>query len=52
MSGRSEDVPAPNADGLVEKNLNWNFTVNVLDNMFFALAISPGFPGNYHAAFG
>lgn len=24
----------------VEKNLNWNFSVNVLDNMFYALAIS------------
>lgn len=28
------------ADRLVEKNLNWNFSVNVLDNMFYALAIS------------
>jgi len=28
------------AEGLVEKNLNWNFSVNVLDNMFYALAIS------------
>ncbi|MDE2852911.1 MAG: MFS transporter [Chloroflexota bacterium] len=24
----------------VEKNVNWNFSVNVLDNMFYALAIS------------
>ena len=31
---------AGNSDTLVERNLNWNFTVNVLDNMFFALAIS------------
>ncbi len=28
------------AKRLVEKNLNWNFSVNVLDNMFYALAIS------------
>ncbi|MDE2777261.1 MAG: MFS transporter [Chloroflexota bacterium] len=28
------------AKSLVEKNLNWNFSVNVLDNMFYALAIS------------
>lgn len=28
------------AKHLVEKNLNWNFSVNVLDNMFYALAIS------------
>ena len=28
------------AESLVEKNLNWNFSVNVLDNMFYALAIS------------
>ena len=28
------------AQSLVEKNLNWNFSVNVLDNMFYALAIS------------
>ena len=28
------------AQRLVEKNLNWNFSVNVLDNMFYALAIS------------
>ena len=26
--------------GLVEKNLSWNFSVNALDNMFYALAIS------------
>jgi len=40
VSDRSEDVPATQAVGLAEKNLNWNFTVNVLDNMFYALAIS------------
>ena len=40
MTDRSEAAPAPQADGLVEKNLNWNFSVNVLDNMFFALALS------------
>ncbi|MCY3799298.1 MAG: MFS transporter [Chloroflexi bacterium] len=28
------------AEGQVERNLNWNFSVNVLDNMFYALAIS------------
>ena len=28
------------AKSLVEKNLHWNFSVNVLDNMFYALAIS------------
>jgi len=28
------------AESLVEKNLNWNFSVNVLDNMFYALAVS------------
>ncbi len=30
----------PSAERLVEKNLNWNFSVNTLDNMFYALAIS------------
>ncbi len=28
------------AESQVERNLNWNFSVNVLDNMFYALAIS------------
>ena len=28
------------AQSAVEKDRNWNFTVNVLDNMFYALAIS------------
>ena len=28
------------SSSLIEKNLNWNFSVNVLDNMFYALAIS------------
>ena len=31
---------ADSADSLVEKSVNWNFSVNVLDNMFYALAIS------------
>ena len=40
MDARSDaDVTGP-ADRLVEENLNWNFSVNVLDNMFYALAIS------------
>ncbi len=28
------------AESQIERNLNWNFSVNVLDNMFYALAIS------------
>ncbi len=32
------DADGPGAE--VQQNLNWNFTVNVLDNMFYALAIS------------
>ena len=30
----------PTAQAAIEKDRNWNFTVNVLDNMFYALAIS------------
>ena len=37
---RSDADVTDSAKGLVEKNLNWNFSVNVLDNMFYALAIS------------
>ena len=37
MTGAGDDAPAnPN----VRDRDNWNFTVNVLDNMFYALAIS------------
>ena len=31
---------ASKPEALAGKNVNWNFSVNVLDNMFFALAIS------------
>ncbi len=34
------DALTQKADSFVQQNLRWNFSVNVLDNMFFALAIS------------
>ncbi len=37
---RSDADLTDSAEHLVERNLNWNFSVNVLDNMFYALAIS------------
>ena len=37
MTSGAADGSAQNA---IEKDRNWNFTVNVLDNMFYALAIS------------
>lgn len=40
MAKESAKPPATAANEPVEKNLNWNFTVNVLDNMFYALALS------------
>ena len=40
MGARSDADVRDSADRLVERNLNWNFSVNVFDNMFYALAIS------------
>ncbi len=40
MANAADMATADHVDKAVEKNLNWNFSVNVLDNMFFALAIS------------
>ena len=40
LGARPDADVTDSADRLVEQNLNWNFSVNVLDNMFYALAIS------------
>ena len=40
MGAPSDADVSDSAESLVEKNLNWNFSVNVLDNMFYALAVS------------
>ncbi len=40
MGARSDADVSESSDRLAEENLNWNFSVNVFDNMFYALAIS------------